>query len=118
MRSNTSVNHTRGSTPFSLAVATRLATLAQRRAPPSQPTPRAFLRPTTTGQMPHKPPDTAGEFAGAEPLREICSHHGTRLDKNRIWVLSCSTIIHNKTRSCRLAVISPAVSLPFLGDVN
>src|SRR4051794_5311810 len=47
------------------------------------------------------------------PCGKICSHHGTRLDKNRISVLSCSTIIHNKTRSCRLVVISPAVSQRF-----
>src|SRR5437763_15834150 len=44
------------------------------------------------------------------PCGKICSHHGTRLDTNRISVLPYSTIIHNKTRSCRLVVISPAVS--------
>jgi len=27
--------------------------------------------------------DTVGEVAGAEPLREICSRHGAKLDKNR-----------------------------------
>src|SRR3954447_5449591 len=47
------------------------------------------------------------------PCGEICSHHGTRLNKNRIPVLSYSTIIHNKTCSCRLVVISPAVSQGF-----
>src|SRR3954454_15527231 len=36
-RSSTSVSHARGSTPFSLAVATRLATIAQWAAPPSEP---------------------------------------------------------------------------------
>src|SRR3982750_3299761 len=47
---------------------------------------------------------------GQNPCGKICSHHGTRLDKNRILVLSYSTITHNTTRSCRLVVISPAVS--------
>src|SRR4051812_18630484 len=46
---------------------------------------------------------------------KICSHHGTRLDKNRISALSYSTIMHNKTCSCRLVVISPTVS-EFLCD--
>src|SRR3954466_11871779 len=45
MRSSTSVSHARGSTPFNFAVATRLATIAQWRAPPSEPAKRAFLRP-------------------------------------------------------------------------
>ena len=37
MRSSTSVSHAEGSTPLSLAVATRLATIAQWRAPPAEP---------------------------------------------------------------------------------
>src|SRR4051794_3610585 len=47
---------------------------------------------------------------GQNPCGKICSHHGARLDKNRILVLSYSTITHNTTRSYRLVVISPAVS--------
>src|SRR3954447_7549470 len=45
VRSSTSVSQACGSTPFSFAVATRLATIAQCRAPPSEPAKRAFLRP-------------------------------------------------------------------------
>src|SRR3712207_9161131 len=41
MRSSTSVSHTKGSTPLSFAVATRLATIAQWRAPPSDPANKA-----------------------------------------------------------------------------
>ncbi len=37
IRSSTSVSQAKGSTPFSFAVATRLATIAQWRAPPSEP---------------------------------------------------------------------------------
>jgi hypothetical protein len=51
MRSSTSVNHAKGSTPFSLAVATRLATSAQCRAPPSEPANRAFFLPRAIGRM-------------------------------------------------------------------
>src|SRR3954454_6833502 len=45
VRSSTSVSQAKGSTPLSFAVATRLATIAQWRAPPSEPANRAFLRP-------------------------------------------------------------------------
>ena len=44
MRSSTSLSQAKGSTPFSFAVATKLATIAQCRAPPSEPANRAFLR--------------------------------------------------------------------------
>ena len=37
MRSSASDSYAKGSTPFSFAVATRLATIAQWRAPPSEP---------------------------------------------------------------------------------
>jgi hypothetical protein len=40
-----------GSTPFSLAVATRLATIAQWQAPPSDPANKAFLRPRLIGRI-------------------------------------------------------------------
>src|SRR4051812_29522020 len=36
---------------------------------------------------------------GQNPCGKICSHYGTRLDKNRMLVLSYSTITHNTTRS-------------------
>jgi hypothetical protein len=49
MCSSTSVSHAKGSTPFSFAVATGLATIAQRRAPPSEPATRAFFRPKPDG---------------------------------------------------------------------
>src|SRR3954447_17997892 len=44
MRSSTSVSHACGSTPFNFAVATRLATIAQWRAPPSDPANRLVFR--------------------------------------------------------------------------
>jgi DNA polymerase IV len=44
-RSSTSVSQAKGSTPLSFAVATRLATIAQWPAPPSEPANKAFLRP-------------------------------------------------------------------------
>src|SRR3954454_2881738 len=50
-RSSTSVSHARGSTPFSFAVATRLATIAQWQAPPSDPANKAFLRPRLIGRI-------------------------------------------------------------------
>ena len=50
MRSSTSVSQAKGSTPLSFAVATRLATIAQWRAPPSDPANRLFLRPRAIAQ--------------------------------------------------------------------
>src|SRR3954447_18621858 len=50
-RSSTSVSHARGSTPLSFAVATRLVTIAQGHAPPSEPANRLFLRPLTTPRI-------------------------------------------------------------------
>src|SRR5215207_5084901 len=43
--------HAKGSTPLSFAVATRLATIAQWRAPPSEPAKRAFFLPRAIGRM-------------------------------------------------------------------
>src|SRR3954447_9575953 len=51
MRSSTSVSQAKGSTPLSFAVATRLATIAQWWAPPSDPANKAFLRPKAIGRI-------------------------------------------------------------------
>jgi hypothetical protein len=45
------VSHAKGSIPLSFAVATKLATIAQWRAPPSEPAKRAFLRPKAIGRI-------------------------------------------------------------------
>src|SRR5689334_23395992 len=42
---------------------------------------------------------------------KICSRHGAKLDENRTYTLMNSTIIQNIGRVCRLAVISPTVSM-------
>src|SRR4051794_41887232 len=44
---------------------------------------------------------------------KICSHRGAKLDENRTSALTSSTIMQSMACDCRLAVISPAVSLHF-----
>ena len=51
MRSSTSVSQASGSIPFSFALATRLATIAQWRAPPSLPANKALRRPRAIGRI-------------------------------------------------------------------
>ena len=92
MRSSTLVSHANGSTPFSFAVATRLATIAQWRAPPSEPV--VLSRPSDDlpvdhhlGRIVHR---FRGECVRGQPLdachlcgfitrmvcgRAICEHH-------------------------------------------
>src|SRR5689334_21574071 len=47
------------------------------------------------------------------PCGKFCSHHGARLNKNRTFALSRSTIMHSTGCICLLVVISPAVSAGF-----
>src|SRR3954454_2426382 len=44
---------------------------------------------------------------------KICSHHGAKLDENRTFDLTNSTIMHSVGSVCRLVVTSPTVSLGF-----
>src|SRR5689334_23958884 len=44
------------------------------------------------------------------PCGKFCSHHGARLNKNRTFALSSSTIMHSTGCICLLVVISAAVS--------
>src|SRR3954469_21523431 len=90
--------------------------LVDRRHFPPRPTTRRppASTPTSGSAGAHeKQWDTVGEVAGAEPLREICSHHGAKLDENRTSTLANSTIMQSVGSVCRLVVISPTVSTRF-----
>src|SRR4051795_9291015 len=78
MRSSTSVSHACGSTPLSFAVATRLATIAQWKAPPSEPANRLFLRPRAVARS-FCPPSSRvwkhGDLVrGADAMRATPAH--------------------------------------------
>src|SRR4051812_40029999 len=44
---------------------------------------------------------------------KICSHHSAKLDENRTFTLTHSTIMHSVGSVCPLVVISPTVSRGF-----
>ena len=71
MRSSTSVSHACGSTPLSFAVATRLATIAQWRAPPSDPANKLFFRPKAIGLIARSMTFVSGMLSDGAPTTAI-----------------------------------------------